>query len=340
MRKWLNVLLYTAMGLLAWGSLQNDACAKEKIKIGLSLPTQRDERWVRDRQKFEEMAKQNPDVQLLVQVCDNDATKQLSQCENLLAKGIDVLILAPHDAVSAAGIVDRAHADDVPVLSYDRLVMDSPDLALYVSFDNEKVGELQGEYLVKVAPKGKYAIFAGSPTDNNASLYRSGALKKILPSVASGDIKIVSDQWITDWQPTIAMNLMQNILTENKNDIQAVLAPNDNTAGGIIQALEGVGLAGKVPVTGQDAEATAAQRIVQGTQSMTVFKDTRKSAAAAFEAAVKLAKKENPGATSKINNKKKDVPAILLTATVVTKDNIDKELIDSGYLKKSQVYGK
>jgi D-xylose transport system substrate-binding protein len=134
------------------------------------------------------------------------------------------------------------------------------------------------------------------------------------------------------------MNLVQNALTANNNKIDGVLAPNDNTAGGVIQALAQVGLAGKVPVTGQDAEVTAAQRIVKGMQSMTVFKDTRALAETALKAAINLINGQPPGETSKVNNNKMDVSSILLTPVVVDKNNLDAVLIDSGYLKKSDVY--
>jgi D-xylose transport system substrate-binding protein len=278
-------------------------------------------------------------VELKMQVCDNDAAKQMSQCENLLAQGIDILILAPHDATSAAAIVEDAHAAKIKVITYDRLVLNT-NVDLYISFDNFQVGKAMGDYLVKAAPKGNYIVLAGSPTDNNAKLYRDGALSVIKPLADKGDIKIVMDQWVQDWQPTVAMNLAQNALTANNNNIQAVLAPNDNTAGGIIQALAAAGLAGKVPITGQDAEVTAAQRIVQGTQSMTVYKDTRMLAETAIETAIKMVNGEDPGATGKVNNKKMDVPSILLPAVTVDKNNIDKVLIDGGYLKKEDVYKK
>ncbi len=303
----------------------------KKIKIGVSLPTQRDERWVRDAQKMKDVAKAEG-IDLKMQVCDNDASKQMSQCENLIASGIDILILAPHDATSAAAIVDNAKAAGLKVISYDRLVLDS-DVDLYVSFDNYEVGRLMGEYLVKRVPKGNYVVFAGAPTDNNAKLYREGALSEIKPLVDKGDIKIVSDQWITDWQPTIAMNLTQNALTANNNKIDAIVAPNDNTAGGVIQALEQVGLSGKVLVTGQDAEDTAVDRILKGTQSMTVFKNTKEQAEDAIHAAIKMINGEDVGATSKVNNRKKDVPSILLKPIVVDKSNVDEVLIKSGFVK-------
>lgn len=316
----------------------NNLASAKNIRVGVSLPTQRDERWVRDAQKMKEVAKAEG-IDLRLQVCDNDAAKQMSQCENLLAEGIDILILAPHDATSAAAIVDDAHNEGIKVISYDRLVMGTK-VDLYVSFDNQEVGRLQGQYLTKLVPKGNYIVLAGAPTDNNAKLYRNGALEAIKPLADKGDIKIVMDQWVTDWQPTVAMNMVQNALTANNNKIDAVLAPNDNTAGGVIQALAQVGLAGKVPVTGQDAEVTAAQRIVKGTQAMTVFKNTKDQAKIAIETAIKMVKGEAPETNAKVNNGKMDVPSILLKPLVVDKNNIDQVLIGSGYVTKQQAYGK
>lgn len=330
------ILLVSVFAIALAGLSASAKDAAKKMRIGVSLPTQRDERWVRDGEKMKEFAKAN-NVELRMQISDNDASRQMSQCENLLAQGIDILILAPHDATSAAAIVDEAHRVGVKVIAYDRLVLDS-DVDLYISFDNEEVGRLQGKYLTERVPKGNYVVLAGSPTDNNAKLYRDGALQFIKPLADRGDIKIVTDQWIQDWQPTAAMNLVQNALTANNNKIDAVLAPNDNTAGGVIQALAQVGLAGKIPVTGQDAEVTAAQRIIKGTQAMTVYKDTRLLATDAITAAMKMVKGEDPGATATLNNKKKDVPSILLKAIVVDKNNIDAVLIDSGYIKKAEAY--
>ena len=334
MKRAINI--FFACMLIVLGA--NSLASAKNIRVGVSLPTQRDERWVRDAQKMKEVAKAEG-IDLRLQVCDNDAAKQMSQCENLLAEGIDILILAPHDATSAAAIVDNAHNDGIKVISYDRLVMNTK-VDLYVSFDNQEVGRLQGQYLTNLVPKGNYIVLAGAPTDNNAKLYRNGALEAIKPLADKGDIKIVMDQWVTDWQPTVAMNMVQNALTANDNKIDAVLAPNDNTAGGVIQALAQVGLAGKVPVTGQDAEVTAAQRIVKGTQAMTVFKNTKEQAKIAIETAVAMVKGATPQATSKVNNGKMDVPAILLKPLVVDKNNMDEVLIGSGYITKEQVYGK
>ncbi len=310
---------------------------KDKIIIGLSLPTQREERWVRDKIKLEEEAKRLG-VNLRVQISDNDAQKQLAQCENLLAQGIQLLILAPHDAHSAATIVEKAHMAGIKVISYDRLVMDC-DVDLYISFDNVKVGELQGAYITKLVSKGNYVILSGAPTDNNAKLFRKGAMKYIKPLVEKKQIKIVMDQWVKDWQPAEAQRLMEQALTATGNKIDAVLAPNDGTAGGCIQALAAQGLAGKIPITGQDAELAAAIRIVKGEQTMTVFKDTRLLGAKAIEVALKMIKKEKiTEATQSVYNNKINVPSILLTPIAVDKNNLDKVLIKSGYLRKEDVY--
>jgi ABC-type xylose transport system, periplasmic component len=309
-----------------------------KVKIGISLPTLQEERWVRDRDTMKQAAK-DAGVEALVQVANMDASKQDNQCENLISQGIDILILAPHDATAAAAIVDKAHKAGIKVISYDRLVMGT-DVDVYMSFDNVKVGELQGKWFTDNVPKGNIVWLSGSPADHNATLFKEGAAKYLKPKIDSGDYRVVMEQPVVDWKPDNALKLMENALTESKNDIQGVLAPNDGTAGGCIQALAAQNLDGKVPITGQDSEVAAAKRIVEGTQGMTIFKDTRELGKAAVAAAIKMVNGEDPGANQKVNNEKTDVPSILLDPVVVDKANIDKVLIDSGYLKKEDVYGK
>lgn len=310
------------------------------VKVGLSLPTQREERWVKDKLTMEAEAKKRG-IDLRVQVTDNDAGKQVAQCENLISQGVKVLILAPHDASSASVIIDKAAKAGIKVVSYDRLVTDSPLDYYYLSFDNVKVGELQGEFITKKVPRGSYIVLAGSPTDNNAKLFREGAMKFIGPLAQKGDIKVVMDQFVKDWQPSEAQKLCEQALTANQNKIDAVLAPNDGTAGGCIQALAAQGLAGKVPITGQDAELAGAIRIVQGTQSMTVFKDTRELGKKAIEMALALAEGKPVDTQGKtVFNNKKPVPSVLLTPIIVARDNLEDVLVKSGYLKKEQVFKK
>lgn len=311
---------------------------KKKIVIGLSLPTQREERWVNDKKSMMAEAKRLG-VTLLVQVSDTDVAQQASQVENLISQGIDILILAPVDGTASAASVEKAHKAGIKVLSYDRLIMGStPDL--YLSFDNEKVGELQGKYITKKVPKGNYIVMSGAPTDNNAKLFLDGAMKYIQPLVKSGAIKIVAKQGVDNWDPKNAVKIVEDALTKENNNVQAILAPNDGTAGGAIVALTAQKLQGKVPVTGQDSELTAAQRIVKGTQSMTIFKDTRVLGQKTIQAAIDMVNGKKIKTNGKVNNTKINVPSILLTPVVVDRSNIDKVLIGSGYMKKADVYKK
>lgn len=317
-------------------SKTNEKSSNKTISIGLSLPSQQEERWVKDRKTIEAESKALG-IDLKIQVADSDAIKQESQCESLISQGINVLILVPHDAKSSTSIIEKAHKAGIKVISYDRLVIGA-DVDLYLSFDNIKVGELQGEYLTKTVPKGNYVVLSGSPSDNNASMFKQGAMKYIQPLVDKGDIKIVMDEAVTDWLPSEALKLMKNALTANENKIDAVLAPNDGTAGSCIQALSEQGLAGKIPVTGQDSDLLAAQRIVKGTQTMTIFKDTRELGKEAIKIAQKMINGENIETTHKVNNEKIEVPSILLSPIAVDKNNLDEVLINSGYLDKEDVY--
>lgn len=330
MGKFFSIMLV----LVLFGSI---SAWSKTIKVGLSLPTQREERWVKDKERMLDLAKKN-NIELKVQVADNDPSKQVAQCENLLSQKIDILILAPQDAGSAATIVEKAHKAKVKVISYDRLVLGC-DVDLYISFDNIKVGELQGEYLTKRVTNGNYIVLAGAPQDNNSLLFKEGAMKYIQPLADKGKIKIVMNQFVKDWLPVEAMKLVEQSLTANKNKINAILAPNDACAGAVIQALAAQKLAGKIPVTGQDAELAAAQRIVEGTQSMTVFKDTRLLGEAAINACLDMANGKAIDTKKKtVNNGKIDVPSLLLEPYMIDKSNIDKMLITSGYLKKADVY--
>ncbi|PYT02167.1 MAG: D-xylose ABC transporter substrate-binding protein [Acidobacteria bacterium] len=307
-----------------------------RIRIGLSMDTLKEERWQRDRDLFVERAKElGADV--LVQAADSDDKVQTQQAENLLTQGVNVLVVIPHNGEVAASIVEASHRQNVPVVSYDRLIRNSePDL--YISFDNEKVGELQARYLVERAPKGNYVLIGGAPTDNNATLFRKGQMNVLKPAIDRGDIKIVADQWARDWLASEALRHTENALTQAHNNVVAVVVSNDGTAGGAIQALEEQKLAGKVLVSGQDADLAGLQRIIAGTQSMTVYKPVAQLARRAAEAAVALARHEKVESTSAINNGKVDVPSVLLEPLVVDKNNIVDTVIKDGYQKLEDVY--
>ncbi len=336
-----SLVVVLSLGLLAGcgsNSANTSSGKAKKVKIGFSLPTLKEERYQKDRDQFIKKATELG-AEVLVQAANNDENLQKSQVENLITQGINILVLDPQNAASAADIVEAAHKANIKVISYDRLIKNS-DVDLYISFDNVKVGELQGKYITEKVPKGNYFVFAGAPTDNNATLFKQGAMKYIQPLADKGDIKIKYNQPIPDWQAEQALKMTENALTANNNDVQAILAPNDGTAGGIIQALAGQKLDGKVVVTGQDAELAGVKRIIAGTQSMTVFKNVITLASKAAEVAVQMAQGQNVSAPAKVNNAKIDVPSILLDPVIVTKDNIDKELIDSGWFTKEQVYSK
>jgi D-xylose transport system substrate-binding protein len=307
-----------------------------QLRIGLSMDTLKEERWQRDRDLFVARAKELG-AEVFVQAADGDDKVQMQQAENLLTQGIDVLVVVPHNGEVAASIVESAKRQNVPVIAYDRLIRSSePDL--YVSFDNEKVGEMQGRYLLERAPKGNYVLIGGAPTDNNALLFRKGQMNALQPAIDRGDIKIVADQWARDWQASEALRHVENALTLANNNIVAVVASNDGTAGGVIQALEGQKLAGKVLVSGQDADLAGLQRILAGTQSMTVYKPVAKLASRAAEAAVALARREKVETTQIVNNGKINVPSILLEPIVVDKTNIAETVIKDGYKKMEDVY--
>lgn len=317
-------------------SASGQAKSDDKIKIGFSLDTLQEERWQKDRDLFKAAA-EKLGATVDVQAANSDDAKQIAQAESLISQGVDVLVVVPHNAEATAAIVEKAHEAGIKVLAYDRLIKNS-DVDLYVSFDNEKVGEMQAEAIVAKAPKGKYVYIGGSEADNNAHLFKQGAMNVLQKYIDSGDIQIVYDQWTKDWSPAAALANMENALTANNNQIDAVIAANDGTAGGVIQALTAQGLAGKIPVSGQDAELAAAQRIVEGTQTMTVYKPIKSLAEKAAELAIQLAKGEKIKTDKTVNNGKIDVPSVLLEPIAVTKDNIDETIIADGFHSKEDVY--
>ncbi len=310
---------------------------KYPIKIGFSMDTLRAARWAHDRDIFTQKCNEQG-VGVLVQSADSNDALQNSQAENLLTQGIKCMVVIPHNAKSSATIVESCHKMGVPVLSYDRLILDS-DVDAYVSFDNIKVGEMQASTLVKLKPTGNYVLMGGAPTDYNAILFRKGQMNILDPLVKKGDIKIVGDQWADDWLAVNALKKMENILTKNDNKVDAVVDSYDGTAGGDIQALTEQNLAGKVLVSGQDAELAGCQRIVAGTQTMTVYKPVKFLAAKAADIAVDLAKGLPLPPTDKTtNNGKKDVPSYFLDPIPVTKDNLVDTVIADGFQKMEEVY--
>ncbi len=313
-----------------------DSSQKKTVKIGLSMDDLRLERWQHDRDMFVAKAKELG-AEVVVQSANGDDQTQFSQCENLISQGVDILVIIPHNGDVLAPIIEQAHKAGIKVLSYDRLITKS-NVDYYISFDNVKVGELQAKAITDMVPKGKYFLMGGSPVDNNAKLFREGQMNVLKPFIDKGDIQIVGDQWVKDWLPEEALKIMENALTANNNKIDAVVASNDSTAGGAVQALGAQNLAGKVPISGQDAELASCQRIVEGTQTMTVYKPIKLLAPSAAEIAVKIVKGDQIKTDGVVNNGSKEVPSILLTPIAVDAKNMADTVIKDGYNKLEDVY--
>jgi D-xylose transport system substrate-binding protein len=312
-------------------NLTNELANRKDLVIGVSFPSLAAQKWVRDKEAMEEYAKEK--AVLKIEINDFDAAKQALQVENLISQGIDVLIITPIDILAAAELVEKAHKAGIKVISYEHLVKNS-DVDLFIAFNNIRVGQLQGLFLIGKVPRGNYIIMSGDPD----AVFKEGAMEYIQPLVNIGNIKVVADKVIKNWDPKIAFKIVKDALIANKNKINAILAPNDATAGAAIEALQPEGLAGKVVVTGQDADLHAIRRILQGTQSMTVLKDSRELAKTAIDAAIKLVSGKVVNANYAVNNGKVNIPSILVAPILIDKNNIDKALISSGYYIKEEVY--
>jgi D-xylose transport system substrate-binding protein len=331
MKARLKAAALAAIMALSAGSALADA---KNPKIGFSIDDLRVERWTRDRDLFTAEA-QKLGAKVFVQSADASEQRQIAQIENLISRGVDVLVIVPYNATVLNNAIKEAKKAKIKVLSYDRLILNS-DVDAYISFDNNKVGELQAEGVVAVKPKGNYYLLGGAPTDNNAKMLREGQMKVLQPLVDKGDIKIVGKQWVKDWSASEAMSIIENALTANGNKIDAVVASNDGTAGGAIQALTAQKLQGKVPVSGQDADLAAVKRVIAGTQTMTVYKPLKVLATEAAKLSVQLVRNEKPAFNAQYDNGFKKVDTLLLKPVPLTKANVDV-LVQDGFYTKAQL---
>jgi D-xylose transport system substrate-binding protein len=314
---------------------QAQAQQKPVIKIGFSLEATHGERWQTDLDEFK-MRAQQLGARVITRSADGDDDLQFKQVQDLLATGIDALVLLPHDSSKAVRMVEAAHARHVPVISYDRLVP-NPHVDLYIGFDLSSVGVLQAQCLTAHAPKGNYILLGGSPLDPNSKVVRAGQMKVLQPFIDRGDIKILADIWVPEWSPTEAYVLVAKALHDLKAPLTAILASNDGTAGGAIQALADNHLSGKVLVTGQDADLTAVARLFDGTQLMTVYKPIAGEARTAAEAAFTLATHGTVEATTAVPNGAQTTQAILLTPLLVTRQNAKSTVFKDGFQKIESV---
>ncbi len=303
--------------------------------IGFSLGSLREERWLTDQSLFVAKAQQLGAV-VITMSSDYDPPTQISQIENMISQGIKVLVVVPSDSTLIAPAIEAAHAAGIKVIAYDRMINDK-DVDMYVSFDNVKVGELEAQGVLNVVNHGNFAYIGGASTDNNALLVKNGSMQVLQPLIASGSIKLVVNTLTPNWDPTQAYQEMKAYLDTGKT-VDAVVSANDGMAFGIIQALAEKGLAGKVPVSGQDADLSACQRIVQGTQTMTVYKPIALEADEAAEAAVQMAEGQTPVFNATTSNGIIAVPSYLLQPISVTKDNMMSTVIKDGFHTYAEVY--
>ncbi|WP_323141979.1 D-xylose ABC transporter substrate-binding protein [Massilia phyllosphaerae] len=334
MKKIIQAVTFACAMLGAAGMAHADAAHP---KIGFSIDDLRLERWARDRDYFNAAA-EKLGAKVFVQSADASEQRQIAQIENLISRGVDVLVIVPYNATVLNNAVREAKKAKIKVVSYDRLMLNA-DIDAYISFDNRAVGELQAQSLVALKPKGNYYLLGGAPTDNNAKILREGQLKVLQPLVDKGDIKIVGKQWVKDWSASEAMAIVENALTANGNKIDAVVASNDGTAGGAIQALAAQKLAGKTVVSGQDADLAAVRRVVAGTQAMTVYKPLREIATNAANLAVQLVRGQKPAFNAQMNNGFKNVDTVLLKPVMLNKQNVDM-LVKDGFYTQAQLAGK
>jgi D-xylose transport system substrate-binding protein len=317
--------------------------AQAKAKIGLSFSDFATERWARERDEMTKILK-DAGYDVLVQEANHDAKLQNDQVKNMVTQGAKVVIAVAEDGDALATAVDDVAKKGVKVIAYDRLIK-SANIAAYVSFDNVDVGRNQAKGVLAVKNSGNFVLLGGSPTDNNAHLFRKGQMEVLQPLISAGKIKVVSDQWVENWDPANAKKLMENILIATGKKFDAVVASNDGTALGALEAMKTANMVGKVPISGQDATEAGCNSIARGELTVTILKDTRKLTPLACQLAVKLAKGEaltslKPFTLASLTgeNKPGSVPCEFLQVFQVTKTNLKQLVVDSGFQSYEGVY--
>ena len=361
----LSLLVVASMLLAACGSAAEEPASGEKLAVGIVLPTKDEPRWVQDETRFKEaLTAAGYDVEILFS--QGESAKEKANVESLIANGVKVIILTPHDGAAAAAAAEAAREAGVKVISYDRLIRDTEAVDFYVTFDSISVGAAQAQYLVDNASGSGLPLYlyAGAASDNNAFLFFEGAWNVLQPKIADGTFVIANSseaealqdkatltrdeqaaiigQVTTNWDFNTAKTLAESNLTANGADAKGdvfILAPNDGTARAIADAFGADADVSSYFVTGQDAEKASVQYIIDGKQSMTVFKDVRTLVDDAIKAATTFLEGGTPEATNSYNNGAVDVPANPTVVITVDKDNVQSALIDSGYYSASDFTG-
>jgi putative multiple sugar transport system substrate-binding protein len=347
--------MVSAIALCA-ATVGTQAMAQDKPTVGIAMPTKSSARWIADGDNMVKEL-QGRGYKTDLQYADDDIPNQLSQVENMVTKGDKVLVIASIDGTTLSDVLKQAAARGVKIISYDRLIRNTPNVSYYATFDNFKVGVLQANSLLTGLGypnnKGPFNIevFGGSPDDNNAYFFYNGAMSVLKPLIDSGVLKVQSGQMGMDkvstlrWDGATAQARMDNILSAyyTNKKLDGVLSPYDGISIGILSSLKGVGYGSgdmKMPiVTGQDCEIPSVKSIIAGEQYSSIYKDTRQLAKVAVDMVdAVLSGKEPPvNDTKSYNNGVKVVPSYLLTPVVVDKSNWKQQLVDTGYYKQSQI---
>ena len=304
--------------------------------IGVVFDFLQVERRVLAKNYLEQYAKE-ANVDLIFMDANGDEKVQMEQAENLITKDVDVLVVLAQNADTAAPMVKQAKEAGIPFVTTDRMIANA-DVDYFVGINNDVIGDMMAQYAYDKCPKGNYILISGAPTDPNCKVYKDGWMRVIGDAVDKGDIKIVGDADTENWDPNNAFKNVENFLTANDDNVDVILAMNDGTGGGSVQALKARELNGKVLVTGQDGELAACQRIVTGDQAMTVWKPDNEVSRLTIDTCVKIIKGEKPAVTATINNGFKDVECVLVDPVTVHKDNMDDTIIAAGYYTREDVY--
>jgi D-xylose transport system substrate-binding protein len=325
----------TEGGAAATTAAEGDGGEGGDCTVGVSWNNYQEERWAKWDEPALQAAIEAGGGTYISNDAKSSAETQITNMENLISQGADVLVVLAQDGTAVKPAVTSAISAGVPVIAYDRLIED--ENALYITFDNVEVGRLEAEAVFNLVPAGRYVIVKGNSADANADFLREGYEEVIGEAVAAGDIEIVSETYTDNWDPSIAQTTMEQVLTAEGNDIDAVLSQNDGMAGGVVAALEAQGLAGEIPVSGQDGDQAALNRIALGTQTVSVWKDARELGTAAGEAAIALCANADPasvaGTAPFTTPGGIDIASILLEPLPINQDNLDV-VIDAGWISQ------
>ncbi|MBI2763041.1 MAG: substrate-binding domain-containing protein [Chloroflexi bacterium] len=327
-------MLFAACSTSTGGSSAPSKAATA-CKVGVSWNNYQEERWAKWDEPAIKAALEAAGATYDSNDAKSSAETQATNVETLISNGANVVIILAQDGTAAKSSVDAAANAGVGVIAYDRLIEDPR--ALYITFDNQLVGKLQAEAIFKAVPKGNYVIIKGNKADANADFLRGGMDLVIKDAVTSGDIKIVGETYTDNWDPKNAQTEMEQFLTANNNKVDAVLSENDGMAGGVIAALAAQGLAGQVPVSGQDGDLAALNRVALGTQTVDVWKDARLLGKAAGEAAVALCADKDvskvSGTVQFTTPENNVMNSIFIQPNPITKDNLSV-VLDAGWITK------